>query len=94
MNFKPLHNRVLVRRVESKTKTPGGIIIPEFATEKSSVGEVVAVGDGSRDNNGNIIPMSVKVGDKVLFGKYDGVEINLGDEKLLVTKETDVLGIL
>lgn len=94
MKFKPLADRVLVKRTEEVTKTAGGIIIPDTAKEKPSQGEVIAVGAGARDENGKIIPMTLKVGDKVLFGKWSGSEVKIDGEELLIMKETDVLGIL
>jgi chaperonin GroES len=93
-NFRPLHDRVVVRRVESEEKTKGGIIIPDTAKEKPSEGEVVAVGPGARDEDGDIIPMDVKPGDRVLFGKWSGTEIKLNGEDLLIMKESDILGII
>ncbi|MDR9485911.1 MULTISPECIES: co-chaperone GroES [Sediminimonas] len=94
MAFKPLHDRVLVRRVESEEKTAGGLIIPDTAKEKPQEGEVVAVGDGARKDNGERIEMAVKTGDKVLFGKWSGTEITLEGEELLIMKESDIMGIL
>ena len=94
MKFKPLADRVLVKRTEEVTKTAGGIIIPDTAKEKPSQGEVIAVGAGARDENGKIIPMTLKVGDKVLFGKWSGSEVKIDGEELLIMKESDVLGIL
>lgn len=93
-NFRPLHDRVVVRRVESEEKTKGGIIIPDTAKEKPSEGEVVAVGPGARDEDGDIIPMDVKPGDRVLFGKWSGTEIKLNGEDLLIMKESDIMGII
>ncbi|MFV0489606.1 MAG: co-chaperone GroES [Vibrio fluvialis] len=93
MAFKPLHDRVLVRRVESEEKTAGGLIIPDSAKEKPQEGEVVAVGEGARKDNGDLIPMSVKAGDRILFGKWSGTEITLNSEELLIMKESDILGI-
>ena len=92
MAFKPLHDRVLVRRVEGEEKTRGGLIIPESAKEKPSEGEIVAVGDGARKDNGELIEMAVKAGDRVLFGKWSGTEINIDGEELLIIKESDSLG--
>lgn len=92
--FRPLHDRVVVRRVESEEKTAGGIIIPDTAKEKPQEGEVVAVGAGERDENGKIIALDVKVGDRVLFGKWSGTEIKLNGEDLLIMKEADIMGIL
>jgi chaperonin GroES len=94
MNFRPLHDRVLVRRVESEEKTRGGIIIPDTAKEKPQEGEVVAVGPGARDEAGKLVPLDVKAGDRILFGKWSGTEIKLDGEDLLVMKESDVMGIL
>jgi chaperonin GroES len=94
MKFRPLHDRVLVRRVEEDTKTSGGIIIPETAQEKPSQGEVVAVGPGAKDESGKTVKLDVKKGDKVLFGKWSGTEVKVGGEDLLIMKETDILGII
>ncbi len=94
MAFKPLHDRVLVRRVESEEKTKGGIIIPDSAKEKPAEGEVVAVGAGARDDDGDRIAPDVKVGDRILFGKWSGTEVKLDDEDLLIMKESDILGII
>lgn len=94
MKFKPLADRVLVKRTEETKKTAGGIIIPDTATEKPSQGEVIAVGAGARDESGKIIPMTLKIGDKVLFGKWSGSEVKIDGEELLIMKESDVLGIL
>ncbi|WP_306153684.1 co-chaperone GroES [Roseovarius sp. MMSF_3281] len=94
MAFKPLHDRVLVRRVESDEKTAGGLIIPESAKEKPQEGEVVSVGDGARKDNGELIEMAVNAGDKVLFGKWSGTEITLDGEELLIMKESDILGVI
>ena len=94
MAFTPLHDRVLVRRVESEDKTAGGLIIPDSAKEKPAEGEVVAVGAGARDEDGKRIPMDVKVGDRILFGKWSGTEIKLDGEELLIMKESDILGII
>jgi chaperonin GroES len=92
MSFRPLHDRVLVRRVEAEEKTAGGIIIPDSAKEKPAEGEIVAIGTGTED--GKITPLDVKVGDKVLFGKWSGTEVKLDGEDLLIMKESDILGIL
>ena len=92
--FTPLHDRVLVRRIEGDEKTSGGLIIPETAKEKPQEGEVVSVGTGARDEDGERIAMDVKAGDKILFGKWSGTEIKLDGEDLLIMKESDVLGIL
>ena len=94
MAFKPLHDRVLVRRVESEEKTAGGLIIPDSAKEKPAEGEVMAVGAGTRDDDGDRIALDVKVGDRVLFGKWSGTEITLDGKELLIMKESDILGII
>ena len=94
MTFKPLHDRVLVRRIEAAEKTAGGIIIPETAQEKPVEGEIVSVGTGIRAENGTITPLDVKAGDKILFGKWSGTEVKIGGEDLLIMKESDVLGIV
>jgi chaperonin GroES len=94
MAFKPLHDRVLVRRVESEEKTAGGLIIPDTAKEKPSEGEVVAVGAGARKDSGELIEMAVKAGDRVLFGKWSGTEVTVEGEELLIMKESDILGII
>jgi len=92
--FRPLHDRVVVRRVESEEKTAGGIIIPDTAKEKPQEGEIVAVGAGARDEAGKLIPLDVKEGDRVLFGKWSGTEVKIGGEDLLIMKESDILGII
>jgi chaperonin GroES len=94
MALKPLHDRVLVRRLESDEKTSGGLIIPDSAKEKPAEGEVIALGEGARKESGELIPMAVSVGDKVLFGKWSGTEVNVNGEELLMMKESDILGIL
>ncbi len=94
MSFRPLHDRILVRRVESHEKTKGGIIIPDTAKEKPSEGEVVAVGPGARNEAGQIQALDVKAGDRILFGKWSGTEIKINGEDLLIMKESDVLGII
>jgi chaperonin GroES len=94
MKFRPLHDRVVVRRVEEDTKTAGGIIIPDTAKEKPMQGEVVAVGPGARDESGRIVPLDVKKGDRVLFGKWSGTEVKIDGEELLIMKESDILGII
>jgi chaperonin GroES len=94
MAFKPLHDRVVVQRVKSDEKTKGGLIIPDNAKEKPAEGKIVAVGEGARKDSGELIPMSVKKGDKILFGKWSGTEITLEGEELLIMKESDILGIL
>ena len=93
MAFTPLHDRVLVRRVESEEKTAGGLIIPDSAKEKPSEGEVVSCGDGARKDNGELIEMAVKAGDRILFGKWAGTEITIDGEELLIMKESDILGV-
>ena len=92
--FRPLHDRVVVRRVESEAKTKGGIIIPDTAKEKPQEGEIVAVGSGARDDSGKIVALDVKVGDRVLFGKWSGTEVKLDGEDLLIMKEADIMGII
>ena len=94
MKFRPLHDRVVVKRVEEEGKTKGGIIIPDTAKEKPSQGEVVAVGPGGRDEAGKLIPIDLKVGDRVLFGKWSGSEVKLDGEDLLIMKESDVMGVI
>lgn len=94
MKFRPLHDRVVVRRTEEDTKTAGGIIIPETAQEKPQQGEIVAVGNGIKQENGEVTPLDVKAGDKILFGKWSGTEIKVDGEDLLIMKESDVLGVL
>jgi chaperonin GroES len=92
--FRPLHDRVVVKRLESEEKTKGGIIIPDTAKEKPQEGEVVAVGTGARDEAGKLVPLDVKAGDKVLFGKWSGTEVKLNGEDLLIMKESDIMGII
>jgi chaperonin GroES len=94
MSFRPLHDRVLVRRVEAEEKSAGGIIIPDSAKEKPAEGEVVAVGNGSKAEDGKVTPLDVKVGDRVLFGKWSGTEVKVGGEDLLIMKESDILGVI
>ncbi len=94
MKFRPLHDRVAVRRVEEEQKTKGGLIIPDTAKEKPMQGEVLAVGPGARDDKGELVPMGVRVGDRVLFGKWSGTEVKLDDEELLIMKESDIMGVL
>ena len=94
MTFRPLHDRVLVRRVEADNKTAGGIIIPDTAKEKPQEGEVIAIGPGARDESGKLVPLDVKVGDRILFGKWSGTEIRIDGEELLIMKESDVMGIV
>jgi chaperonin GroES len=92
--FRPLHDRVVVRRLESEEKTKGGIIIPDSAKEKPQQGEVIAAGPGGRDEAGKLIPLDVKAGDKVLFGKWSGTEVKLDGEELLIMKESDIMGVI
>ncbi|GAA3841786.1 co-chaperone GroES [[Pseudomonas] carboxydohydrogena] len=92
--FRPLHDRVVVKRIDAEEKTKGGIIIPDNAKEKPSEGQVVAVGPGGRDESGKLIPMDLKVGNRVLFGKWSGTEVKLDGEDLLIMKESDILGVL
>jgi chaperonin GroES len=92
--FRPLHDRVLVRRIEAEEKTPGGILIPDTAKEKPVEGEVLAVGPGGRDEAGRIIPLDVRVGDRMLFGKWSGTDVLIGGEERLILKESDVLGVV
>ncbi len=94
MRFRPLHDRVVVRRVTSDAKTRGGIIIPDTAQEKPSEGEVIAVGPGGRDESGKLIPIDIKKGDLILFGKWSGTEVKIDGEDLLIMKESDVLGVI
>ncbi|MGN6123730.1 MAG: co-chaperone GroES [Sphingomonas oligoaromativorans] len=94
MHFRPLHDRVLVRRVEAEEKTAGGIIIPDTAKEKPQEGEVVAVGAGVRDTDGKLVELAVKAGDRVLFGKWSGSEVRIDGEDLLIMKESDILGVI
>ena len=95
MAFRPLHDRVVVKRLEGEEKTKGGIIIPDTAKEKPQEGKVIAVGPGGRDENGKLTPLDVKAGDRVLFGKWSGTEVKIGDEELLIMKESDdILGIV
>ena len=94
MTFRPLHDRILVRRIEAEEKTAGGIIIPDTAKEKPMEGEVVAAGPGARDESGQLQPLDLEVGDRILFGKWSGTEIRLDGEDLLIMKESDVLGII
>ena len=92
--FRPLHDRVVVRRVDSEEKTKGGIIIPDSAKEKPQEGEIIAVGSGARDEAGKLVPLDVKVGNRVLFGKWSGTEVKLDGEELLIMKESDIMGVL
>ncbi|CDX30432.1 chaperone Hsp10 (GroES), part of GroE chaperone system [Mesorhizobium plurifarium] len=94
MKFRPLHDRVLVRRIEADEKTAGGIIIPDTAKEKPQEGEVIAVGPGPRDESGKLTPLDVKVDDRILFGKWSGTDIKLDGEDLLIMKESDILGVI
>ena len=94
MSFRPLHDRVLVRRVEAEEKTAGGIIIPDSAKEKPAEGEIVSVGEGLRDDDGDRIALDVKAGDRVLFGKWSGTEVKIDGEDLLIMKESDILGVI
>ena len=94
MNFRPLHDRVVVKRIEAEDKTAGGIIIPDTAKEKPMQGEIVAVGPGGRDENGKLVPIDVKAGDKVLFGKWSGTEVKLDGDELLIMKESDIMGVI
>ena len=92
--FRPLHDRVVVKRIDAETKTKGGIIIPDSAKEKPSEGQVMSVGPGGRDEAGKLIPIDIKVGDRVLFGKWSGTEIKLDGEELLIMKESDIMGVM
>ena len=94
MKFRPLHDRVVVRRLEAEEKTAGGIIIPDTAKEKPMEGEVIAVGAGARDEAGKLVPLDVKAGDRILFGKWSGTEVKLDGEELLIMKEFDIMGII
>jgi len=94
MRFRPLHDRVVVRRVTSDDKTAGGIIIPDTAKEKPQEGEILAVGPGGRDEAGKLVPLDVKAGDRVLFGKWSGTEVKIDNEEVLIMKESDILGVL
>jgi chaperonin GroES len=93
-NFRPLHDRVVVRRIEAEAKTKGGIIIPDTAKEKPQEGEIVGVGTGVRDDSGKVIPLDVKAGDRILFGKWSGTEVKLDGEDLLIMKEADIMGVI
>ncbi len=92
--FRPLHDRVVVKRLDAEEKTAGGIIIPDTVKEKPQQGQVVAVGPGGRDETGKLVPLDLKVGDKVLFGKWSGTEVKLDGEELLIMKESDIMGVL
>ena len=94
MAFRPLHDRVLVRRIEAEEKTAGGIIIPDSAKEKPSEGEIVSVGSGTKAEDGRVTPLDVKVGNRILFGKWSGTEVKLDGEELLIMKESDVMGVI
>ena len=94
MHFRPLHDRVVVRRLEAEEKTSGGIIIPDTAKEKPQEGEVVAVGPGTRDDSGKLVEPSIRAGDRILFGKWSGTEVKLDGEELLIMKESDILGVI
>ena len=93
-NFRPLHDRVVVRRVDAEEKTKGGIIIPDTAQEKPQEGEIIAVGSGARDEAGKLVPLDVKAGDRILFGKWSGTEVKLNGEDLLIMKESDIMGVI
>jgi chaperonin GroES len=94
MKFRPLHDRVVVRRIEGEEKTKGGIIIPDTAKEKPQEGEVIAVGPGARDESGKLVPLDLKTGDRILFGKWSGTEVKIDGEELLIMKESDVMGVV
>ncbi|HZY13026.1 MAG TPA: co-chaperone GroES [Beijerinckiaceae bacterium] len=94
MKFRPLHDRIVLRRIEGEEKTKGGIIIPDTVKEKPQEGEVIAVGPGARDESGKIVPLDVKAGDRVLFGKWSGTEVKIDGEDLLIMKESDILGVI
>ena len=94
MKFRPLHDRVVIRRIEGEEKTAGGIIIPDTAKEKPQEGQIIAVGPGARDEAGKLVPLDVKVGDRILFGKWSGTEVKIDGEELLIMKESDVMGIV
>ncbi|MEZ5854251.1 MAG: co-chaperone GroES [Hyphomicrobiaceae bacterium] len=94
MKFRPLHDRVVVRRIDNETKTSGGIIIPDTAQEKPQEGEIIAVGPGTRDDQGRIVPLDVKPGDRVLFGKWSGTEVKIDGQELVIMKESDIMGVL
>ena len=94
MKFRPLHDRVVVRRIEQDEKTAGGIIIPDTAKEKPMEGEIIAADPGARNENGQLVPLDVKVGDRVLFGKWSGTEVKLDGEELMIMKESDIMGII
>ena len=94
MKFRPLHDRVVVKRLESEQKTKGGILIPDTAKEKPQQGEIVAVGPGARDESGKVVPLDVKTGDRILFGKWSGTEVKIDGDEVLIMKESDIMGIV
>ena len=94
MKFRPLHDRVVVKRIDSEERTEGGIIIPDTAKEKPQEGEIVAAGPGARDENGKLVPLDLQVGDRVLFGKWSGTEVKIDGEELLIMKESDIMGVI
>jgi chaperonin GroES len=94
MKFRPLHDRVVVRRIEPEARTSGGIIIPDTAKEKTQEGEIIGAGPGGRDEAGKLVPLDVKVGDRILFGKWSGIEVKIDSEELLIMKESDVMGVI
>lgn|SRR5574337_987691 len=94
MKFRPLHDRIVVKRVDAEERTKGGIIIPDTVKEKPQEGEVIAVGPGARDESGKIVPLDVKAGDKILFGKWSGTEVTIDGDELLIMKESDVMGVI
>ena len=94
MKFRPLHDRVVVKRLEGEEKTKGGIIIPDTAKEKPQEGEIVAVGSGARDESGKLVPLDVKTGDRILFGKWSGTEVKIDGQELLIMKESDIMGVI
>ena len=94
LKFRPLHDRVVVKRIEAEEKSKGGIIIPDTAKEKPQEGEIIAAGPGARDENGKLVPLDVKAGDRILFGKWSGTEVKIDGEELLIMKESDVMGVI
>jgi chaperonin GroES len=94
MHFRPLHDRVIVRRLDAEEKTAGGIIIPDTAKEKPQEGEIIAVGPGARNEKGELVPLDVKAGDRILFGKWSGTDVKIDGEELLIMKESDILGVI
>ena len=94
MKFRPLHDRIVVRRIDADEKSAGGIIIPDTAQEKPSEGEIIAIGSGNRDESGKLVPLDVKAGDRILFGKWSGTEVKINGEDLLIMKESDVMGVI